>query len=352
MSLTPAFPTNSWFNKQRSAVALEWVLLLPKYNLLYVETPKAACTKIRTLLILLNRGNDDPELAEFLKKTKPSPYYHWEFGITDNYNLSKTELFKVFQESQYFKFTFVRNPYDKLVSAYANKIMASPSQNSYYQRVAKQIKAEINWNPSIKSSLFLKELNQKIDIIFPKTRKTKSIERPKDSLQVKSDNLDYDYDLIANRIKQFYGKEPPISPLSQIATKLKVWLLEYPDIDSIDLNQTPVSFEEFIKFICNQNVENLDEHWQPQTFYMGYEFANYDFVGRVENFDQDIQYVFNQVKAPEFLYRHIKGKMNVTQKPETIFWTDELAEMVYEKYQSDFETFGYEKESYEFLNFK
>jgi hypothetical protein len=87
-------------------------------------------------------GEDDPDLAEFLKKTKPSPYYHWEFGITDNYNLSKTELFKVFQESQYFKFTFVRNPFDKLVSAYANKIMASPSQNSYYQRVAKQIKEE------------------------------------------------------------------------------------------------------------------------------------------------------------------------------------------------------------------
>ncbi|NES22011.1 MAG: hypothetical protein F6K41_24590, partial [Symploca sp. SIO3E6] len=64
----------------RSVADLDWVLILNKPKLLYVETPKAACTKIRTLLILLNRGYDDPELAEFLQTVKPAPYYHWEFG--------------------------------------------------------------------------------------------------------------------------------------------------------------------------------------------------------------------------------------------------------------------------------
>ena len=49
-----------WFKKKYLAT-LTWVLILPKYKLLYVPIPKAACTKLRTLLILLKRGYEDKE---------------------------------------------------------------------------------------------------------------------------------------------------------------------------------------------------------------------------------------------------------------------------------------------------
>ena len=90
-------------------------------------------------------------------------------------------------------------------------------------------------------------------------------------------------------------------------------LLGYPNLDSIDLNKSPVSFEEFISFICNQNIEDMDEHWQLQTYYIGYDFINYDFIGRLENFAQDIQVVFNKIDAPEYVYKYIAGKMNVSK---------------------------------------
>ena len=45
------------------------------------------------------------------------------------------------------------------------------------------------------------------------------------------------------------------------------------------------------------------------------------------------------------MYHYIKGQMNVTNKQKQKFgWTDELANMVYEKYKSDFEAFGYPAE--------
>lgn len=334
--------------KKRTVADLEWVLLLKKYKLLYVEVPKAACTKIRTLSILLNRGYEDPELAKFLQTTKAAPYYHWEFGIVDNYDLSKRELLDVFN-SDYFKFTFVRNPYDKLVSAYSNKIVQPHLLgNGYYTRMAKQIKAEISWHQLQKSNPNLgMGWYQSIERILPKKRKHNSIKKPKADSQLKTKNLDsYDYKKIAMTIEKLYGKEPPLKPMDVVSAKIKTWLLGYPDLDGIDLNEIPVSFEEFIEFICSQNIENMDEHWQPQTYYMGYEFTNYNFVGRVENFDRDIQDVFKKIDAPEYLYRHIEGKMNVSQKPKSNFWTDELAERVYEKYKSDFEIFGYERDSY------
>ncbi|MGB3508471.1 MAG: sulfotransferase family 2 domain-containing protein [Microcoleaceae cyanobacterium] len=337
----------SLFNK-RTVADLEWVLLFKKYKLLYVETPKAACTKIRTLLILLNRGYEDPELAEFLQTTKPVPYYHWEFGIVDNYNLSKLELFDVFN-SDYFKFTFVRNPYDKLVSAYSNKILKPHLLgNGYYTRMAKQIKAEISWHQLQKSNYNLGiDIYKSIEHILPKKKKHNSIKKPKENSTSKTKTTeDYDYKKIAMNIEKVYGKEPPSKPMDKFFDKIKAWLLDYPDLDGIDLNETPVSFEEFIEFICSQNVENMDEHWQPQTYYMGYEFTNYNFVGRVENFDRDIQYVLEKIDAPEYLYGHIEGKMNVSPKPKNNLWTDELANRVYEKYKSDFETFAYERDSY------
>ncbi|NES81688.1 MAG: hypothetical protein F6K10_09940 [Moorea sp. SIO2B7] len=66
---------DAWL-KRKHLATLTWVLILAKYKLLYVPIPKVACTKLRTLLILLKRGYEDEELEKFLNGT-PAPFYNW-----------------------------------------------------------------------------------------------------------------------------------------------------------------------------------------------------------------------------------------------------------------------------------
>lgn len=332
----------------RTVADLDWVLILHNFKILYVQTPKAACTKICSLLILLARGYDDPELTQFLKDIKPAPYYHWEFGITDNRSVSDQELSNLFQNRDYFKFTFVRNPYDRLVSAYTNKVYDAPLKgNAYYTDVAKKIKAEINWHPQGLISAFLARTLNQIDNAISRGKKSDSVIRPRDAqTSILQPGESYDYAGIETRIKANYSKRIPNNTLSKALTQLKILLLNYPKLESINIKSTPVSFEEFIKFVCRQKTEVMDVHWRTQTSITGLDFVKYDFIGKVENLAPDLEYMFNKIRAPEFMYRHIKDKMNVTNKQEKIFYTDELANMVYEKYKSDFEAFGYDRFSY------
>ena len=338
----------SWLDRKIGAAALERMLILNQYKLLYVETPKAGCTKIRSLLILLNRGYEDGKLADFLKTTSAT-YYHWEFGIPDNQTYHNKELLTLFNNPDYCKFAFVRNPYERLASAYADRIYAPHLKNyEYYIDFAQKIKAESIWHPVGLIPRLVTKIERCINAIIPPPKASASLARfgsEKDYLP----QTTYDYASVEQKIKESYGKYTK-HPYKQVYEKLKM-LFGYPNIDSIDLNKTPVSFEEFINFVCDQNIEDMDEHWQVQTYYIGYDFIDYDFIGRLESFAQDIQVVFNKINAPDYIYRYITGKLNESKRKETqINWTDELAEKVYEKYRSDFEAFGYDRMSYKIVS--
>jgi hypothetical protein len=338
-----------WMNR-KDRESPDWALVLPQYKLVYLETYKAACSKIRVLLILLNRGYDDPELAEFLKTT-PAPYYHWEFDVRDNQNLSRKELTSLFHNSEYFKFAFARNPYDRLVSAYKDKISSAYLRGSeVYSHLAKEIKAEIIWNSAGFIPLLLTKFENIIKARFPKRRDFLLFEHP-EVFQVENGSLkqneSYNYEHILKSIEDSYHKLPPKSIFENFYVKAKKLMFRYPDFNSLDLNETPLSFKEFVEFVCNQNIENMNSHWQPQTYYIGFNCMKYDFIGRVETFDKDIQYVFDTIKAPKFIYSHILGKINKSKSMNNQkIWTDELASMVYDKYKVDFEAFGYDKMSY------
>ncbi|MGB3511820.1 MAG: sulfotransferase family 2 domain-containing protein [Microcoleaceae cyanobacterium] len=146
--------------------------------------------------------------------------------------------------------------------------------------------------------------------------------------------------------KEFYGRESSDSIYEQISRKIQS-SLRYPKLEDINLEQNPISFEEFIDFICEQYVKCMDRHWMPQNLLLNYDSNKYDFIGRLENFEEDIHYLFKKIQAPKYIYQYIGGKENSSQKTGyTSLWTDELAEKVYEKYKADFEAFGYDKMSY------
>ena len=160
----------SWFNQKKGAAAFARILILNQHKLLYVETPKTGCTKISSLLILMNRGYEDCELADFLTTT-PASYYHWEFGIPDNQSYNSQELSTLFNNPNYFKFAFVRNPYDRIASAYADRIYAPHLKDyEYYIDIAKKIKAEFSWKPICLVAVLTTKIDQLINavITFPK----------------------------------------------------------------------------------------------------------------------------------------------------------------------------------------
>lgn len=338
----------NWFSKKKGASALERILILHSQKLLYVETPKAGCTKIRSLLILLNQNHENRDLANFLQ-TRPASYYHWEFGIPDNQSYSNQELSLLFNNSNYYKFAFVRNPYERLASAYADRICQPHLKNyEYYIDIAKTIKAESIWNPNNLILSLVNQLDNLINGAIPQPKSSASLARLNyfaKNVNSPSALTEYNYTSIERRMHESYGKYFK-SPYQQVYEKFKM-LFGYPSLESINLSQTPVSFEEFVEFVCKQNVEDMNEHWQIQTHYIGYDFIDYNFIGRLENFDRDIQTVFSKINAPEYLYRYISGKMNESKKQKIkIEWTDELAKRVYEKYRSDFEVFCYDRMSY------
>jgi len=87
-----------------------------KYEYLYLETPKVACSTIKSCLQKMELGdiNFHREDFEAIHKREFSPLLKAsQIGNLDNL-ISKSEIFK---------FCFVRNPYTRILSAYLDKIV-------------------------------------------------------------------------------------------------------------------------------------------------------------------------------------------------------------------------------------
>ncbi|XP_026678380.1 carbohydrate sulfotransferase 11 [Diaphorina citri] len=133
---------------------LEHILVDKKHKLLYCYVPKVACTNWkRIFLILVGQINTtDPSSI-------PADVAH---KLTMNYklsNFSKDEIHH-FLES-YTKFLFVRHPFERLVSAFHNKLEQSYSSSKYFQsRFGKHIIKTIRTRPTNHS------LNHGDDVTF------------------------------------------------------------------------------------------------------------------------------------------------------------------------------------------
>jgi len=84
-------------------------ILLTKYKAIYLFIPKVACTSIKKLIA------DTLEIPPY-DPSKPDSYIHKR-------NFPYAKKHRIYDDYRgYFKFCFVRNPFDRLVSCYSNKI--------------------------------------------------------------------------------------------------------------------------------------------------------------------------------------------------------------------------------------
>jgi hypothetical protein len=214
---------------------------------IYFRLYKCACSKITAALI-------EDLTAQTLNHRQSIHSVKWYDEIETGLQVDKN-IESVLKDPTYFKFTFVRNPYDRLLSAWKNKI----------------------------------------------------------------DNPD---------------KEPDGREGNRQRRK-------------ISKNGERVSFEEFVNLLYEQRDSSslFDKHWAPQHCLLLLPFIDYDFIGKIENFNDDFEYVLKKIDAKPEIIQQISMRINQTPRTRrNDFYTDDLRDKVYEIYEKDFELFGYQKE--------
>jgi hypothetical protein len=86
-----------------------------KHAYMYVETPKVSCSTVKRVLQLLEVGWDAALVPQNVhdRTASPLPKLWQESG----------PLEELFRGPKFFRFSFVRNPYTRVISAYSDKIV-------------------------------------------------------------------------------------------------------------------------------------------------------------------------------------------------------------------------------------
>ncbi len=213
----------------------------PRYKLLYVVNPKSACSTVKLLLSRLESGDFDFDSNNIHNAgaTLFPPPSKLGWDVVD---ASLTD------PSDYYKFTFVRNPLARIVSCYNDKIIKH-------------------------ARLF-------------------------------------------------------VPPLKEAAG--------YKDDPSVEL-----SFTEFLSIIQNQAIEEMDQHWRPQSYNLMLECIDFDFIGKIENFDDDFKSVMEATGSPQISAVKKNKAVPNTKYLSVNDLTSKDLDIVESIYGDDFQLFEY-----------
>lgn len=112
----------------------------------------------------------------------------------------------------------------------------------------------------------------------------------------------------------------------------------------VDAEYTP-SFDDFVRVVSAQTDYAMNPHWRPQTSQILYGLIGYAFVGRFEDYDNEFVRLFrllglNDDAVP--VCRNLNWNQDQAVSLDT-FYTPELKQRVYQRYQADFELLGYDR---------
>lgn len=234
--------------QERGGTLDKMLIVLPEKKVVYTSVPKAANSTVKKCLWSASGVHIEGKNINSAIFKNPGPSRRVS-------EIDNQELAIIFQSEGWFRFSFVRNPYKRLLSGYKDKILGLG-------------------NPK-KSNSFLKRIN-------------------------------------------WHASELP-------------------------------SFDEFIQAVCSQEEDAMDWHWMPQSRLLMPDIIRYDFVGKLENFHDDMRTVLSRIDTDsEKIEALLSVSLNKTseKKNNPVFISDKTAEMIYKKYAKDFEMFDYDAGSF------
>ena len=105
-----------------------------------------------------------------------------------------------------------------------------------------------------------------------------------------------------------------------------------------------IQFGDFVKLICKIPDHCTDPHLISYSYVLNDSKLKPDFIGKLENFDRDWKSLCKITGLPEFkkteTLRRNKGKYNHNLEK---YYTKELKNLIYNRYQEDFKRFNYKK---------
>jgi hypothetical protein len=218
--------------------------VLLKYRVVYFSVPKNACTSLKRMMCRLD-GKKPPELPDNIHSTGYRLFVRlaqFKPGI----------IYDMLTSPRWFRFGVVRNPYDRMVSAYKSKIASTDHDRTFIT--------------------------------------------------------------VRAHIRKHY---------------------------TLNARRDEISFAHFVNWVYH--VRHLDEHWSLQTKILQTDVVAYSFIARFERLEKDMGEFFVRTNIKPLPLE----VTNATRKVElSAIYTQELADIVYEIYQSDFETFGYARDSW------
>lgn len=229
---------------------LQHILVNDEYRFLYCYVPKVACSNWKRVLKVLSGALENVDVnikmdhrsdLVFLSSLKPEEI---------RYRLT-----------HYFKFMFVREPMERLLSAYRNKFGEIES----YQRK-------------------------------------------------------YGVEII-KRYRKGYAKGASVTG-------------------------DDVTFAEFVRYLLDEDVERMNEHWMPVYNLCQPCTVSYDFIGSYEHLEQDAEYVLQRIRAPPFVRFPERQTWYKPVTTETLHYylcslPQKLLRELLPKYILDFSLFAY-----------
>lgn len=102
------------------------------------------------------------------------------------------------------------------------------------------------------------------------------------------------------------------------------------------------TFGEFVDLIIEQPEMFMDEHWRTQYYQTYQTKIEYNHIGKFENFENDLFIVLEQLNIdPDKFYSVEKSHATNADKIIQDYYTQEIANKVYQRFRVDFDYFGY-----------
>ena len=96
-------------------------------------------------------------------------------------------------------------------------------------------------------------------------------------------------------------------------------------------------FENFIEYVSMLNIQRCNKSVRSQVSLI--DINQIDFLGRMESFERDVQYVFKQLGLEK---KDIESNnVNRNRKPYKEYYSDELEQKVARIYRKDIQILGY-----------